>query len=57
MSVPGAEVVIAATVVTADEAHAARAAEALGRALIGLALDGILGTLTTARPPDSEEAP
>lgn len=46
-----APIVVAVSIVTEDEAHAAQAAETLGRALTGLALSGISGALNVARVP------
>lgn len=47
-------IVVAVSVVTEDEASAAQAAETLGRALTGLALSGISGSLHVGRAPDEE---
>jgi len=47
--------VISATVVTANSEHAAKAAEILARAAVGLVLDGIDVSVSMGVPTDENE--
>lgn len=50
-----AETLISCTILTEDDMHVTRAAEVLGRAAAGLALEGINVTVNICQPGDSEE--
>ena len=47
-------IVVSATVVTEDEVHAARVMEAFARAATGLALEGMLVSVTISRGEHEE---
>lgn len=47
-------IVVSASVVTANEAHATRAVEAFARAATGLAFEGLLVSVTVSRGEQEE---
>ncbi len=55
MTAPGQSIVVSLSIVTTNEDHVARAAEAMSRLVIGLALEGIGVSLTIGTVDDEDD--